>query len=93
MDEKPFHMPSEVRQAIPMKPGEVEKVDSEYKREGTCSIFIFTEPPASDMLKHLHIGRRRPGRTVLNGYWTISIRTRPNMAVGLILQKLNAQCL
>jgi hypothetical protein len=24
----------------------VEKVDSEYKREGTCSIFIFTEPLA-----------------------------------------------
>jgi hypothetical protein len=24
----------------------VEKVDSEYQREGTCSIFIFTEPLA-----------------------------------------------
>jgi hypothetical protein len=46
MDEKPFQMLGEVREAIPMKPSEVEKVDSEYKREGTCSIFIFTEPLA-----------------------------------------------
>ena len=46
MDEKPFQMLGEVREAIPMKQGEAEKVDSEYKREGTCSIFIFTEPLA-----------------------------------------------
>jgi hypothetical protein len=46
MDEKPFQMLGEVREAIPMEPREVEKVDSEYKREGTCSIFIFTEPLA-----------------------------------------------
>jgi hypothetical protein len=46
MDEKPFQMLGEVCEAIPMKPGEVGKVDSEYKREGTCSIFIFTEPLA-----------------------------------------------
>lgn len=46
MDEKPFQMLGEIRESIPAKPGEVEKVDSEYKREGSCSIFIFTEPLA-----------------------------------------------
>jgi hypothetical protein len=46
MDEKPYHLLGDVREAIPIKPGEREKVDSEYKREGTCSIFIFTEPLA-----------------------------------------------
>jgi hypothetical protein len=46
MDEKPYQLLDEVREAIPMKKGEVEKVDSEYIREGTCSIFIFTEPLA-----------------------------------------------
>ena len=29
-----------------MKPGKVKKIDNEYEREGTCSIFIFTEPLA-----------------------------------------------
>jgi len=46
MDEKPYQLLDEVREPIPAKQGEVEKVDSEYKREGTCSIFIFTEPLA-----------------------------------------------
>ena len=44
MDEKPYQKLDHVRDPLPMRPGSVEKVDSEYKREGTCSIFIFTEP-------------------------------------------------
>ena len=47
MDEKPYQLLGEVREPIPVVPGSVEKVDSEYKREGTCSIFIFTEPLGS----------------------------------------------
>ena len=44
MDEKPYQKLDHVRDPLPMRPGTVEKIDSEYKREGTCSIFIFTEP-------------------------------------------------
>jgi len=44
MDEKPYQKLDHVRDPLPMRPGSVEKVDSEYSREGTCSIFIFTEP-------------------------------------------------
>ena len=44
MDEKPFQLLGAVREPIPMKPGKAEKVDGEYKREGTCSMFMFTEP-------------------------------------------------
>ena len=29
---------------MPTRPGSTEKVDNEYIRNGTCSIFIFTEP-------------------------------------------------
>ena len=46
MDENPFQLLSEVREPIPAKPGSVQKVDNEYRREGTCSIFMFTEPLA-----------------------------------------------
>lgn len=46
MDEKPLQLLDEVREPIPMHPGKMEKVDNEYKREGTCSIFLFTEPLA-----------------------------------------------
>ena len=46
MDEKPYQLLDHVRELLPMKPGFTEKVDSEYVRNGTCSIFIFTEPLA-----------------------------------------------
>ena len=44
MDEQPHQLLSEIAEPIPMKPGQPRLEDYEYKREGTCSIFIFTEP-------------------------------------------------
>jgi hypothetical protein len=46
MDEKPYQMLDHAREPLPAKPGSTEKEDSEYVRNGTCSIFIFTEPLA-----------------------------------------------
>ena len=46
MDEKPYQLLDHVREPLPVKPGQIEKVDNEYQRNGTCSIFIFTEPLA-----------------------------------------------
>lgn len=44
MDEKPYQLLGEAREPLPMKPGSDKKVDSEYVRNGTCSIFAFVEP-------------------------------------------------
>ena len=44
MDEKPYRLVEHVREPLPLRPGSTEKVDNEYIRNGTCSIFIFTEP-------------------------------------------------
>ena len=46
MDEKPFQLLGEAREPIPAQPGKVKKIDNEYIRKGTCSIFLFTEPLA-----------------------------------------------
>ena len=46
MDEKPYQLLSLSRPSIQMKPGAPERVDYEYIKTGTCSIFIFTEPLA-----------------------------------------------
>lgn len=46
MDEKSYQKLDHAREPLLARPGDIEKVDSEYKREGTCSIFIFTEPLA-----------------------------------------------
>lgn len=44
MDEKPYQLLGEVRDSWAMRPGDDKKVDSEYMRNGTCSIFAFIEP-------------------------------------------------
>jgi hypothetical protein len=44
MDEKPYQLLGEVRESWAMRPGDDKKVDSEYVRNGTCSIFAFVEP-------------------------------------------------
>jgi len=46
MDEKPYQKLDHAREPLPMRPGSIEKVDSEYVRNGTCSIFMFNEPLA-----------------------------------------------
>ena len=44
MDEKPYQLLGEVRELLPMRLGNDAIIDSEYKRNGTCSIFAFIEP-------------------------------------------------
>jgi len=56
MDEKPLQLLGEVRDPIPMAPGRPRRVDSEYVRHGTCSIFVWAEPlkgwRRADALEH-----------------------------------------
>jgi hypothetical protein len=44
MDEKPLQLLADARRKIKMVSGKAERVDNEYIRKGTCSIFLFTEP-------------------------------------------------
>lgn len=40
MDERPCQLLDEVMTPIAPKPGKVKKVDNEYKRQGTCTVFV-----------------------------------------------------
>jgi hypothetical protein len=44
VDEKPYQLLDNHIEPIPMKKGVSKKVDYEYKREGTCNIFMISEP-------------------------------------------------
>lgn len=57
MDEKPYQCLGEIHEPLPMRPGDNQKIDSEYTREGTCSIFIFTEPLRG--WRHSHVRKTR----------------------------------
>jgi DDE superfamily endonuclease len=44
MDEQPVQLTKEVRKPLPAEAGQPERYDYEYERNGTATIFIFTEP-------------------------------------------------
>ena len=44
MDEKPYQILDDSRKPLPMRPGDITKVDSEYERNGTVSVFCFIQP-------------------------------------------------
>lgn len=68
MDEKPYQLLGEAREPLPMRPGSNRKVDSEYVRNGTCSIFAFTQPLKG--VRHVHV---REHRTATD--WAEEIKT------------------
>ena len=57
MDEKPYQLLGEAREPLAMRPGDTKKVDSEYVRSGTCSIFAFMEPLTGK--HHVHAREHR----------------------------------
>ena len=57
MDEKPYQLIGDIRKPIAMQPRKPKREDNEYKRNGTCSIFIFTEPLTG--WRHTHARFRR----------------------------------
>jgi len=44
LDEKPYQLLDERREPLPMSAGSPQRVDNEYERKGTCSIFVMCEP-------------------------------------------------
>jgi hypothetical protein len=56
-DECPYQLISEVRQVIPAAPGVPERHDYEYKREGSCNLFMFVCPERG--WRHVKVTQRR----------------------------------
>ena len=61
LDEKPYQLLGESREPIPMKVGHPVRVDYEYERCGTSSIFVMCEP-----LKGWHHAHARQRRTAVD---------------------------
>ena len=88
MDEKPYQLLGESRDPLPMRKGSDQKIDSEYVREVTCSIFVFTEPLGG--VRHVNV---RTHRTAID--WAKEIKylvdvSYPNVGtIALVLDNLN----
>ena len=57
MDEASKQLVGEVRDPLPMRPGDPLRIDSEYVRLGTCNLFMFCEPLRG--WRHVRVTDRR----------------------------------
>ena len=56
-DEKMVQLIAEIRHPLPMKPGQPERFDYEYKRNGTRNLFVFFQPLAG--WRHVKVTEHR----------------------------------
>ena len=92
MDEKPYQLLGEARASLPMKPGKVKREDSEYIRNGTCSIFIFTEPLAG--WRYADVSERRTMIDWANHIKYLLTECYPNAEkVVLVMDNLNTHAI
>lgn len=56
-DELPYRLRDHVRAPLPMAPGRTARVDYEYKRCGTCNLFVIVQPRAC--WRHVVVTARR----------------------------------
>jgi len=56
-DESPTQLIGEVRAPIPAQPGQLERFDCEYRREGTSNLFVFLDAHRS--WRHVKVTERR----------------------------------
>ena len=56
-DESPYQLVSEARHPLPPAPGQPARYAYEYRREGTCNLFMFFQPLAG--WRHVEVTERR----------------------------------
>lgn len=56
-DESPYQLVGETRTPLPVKPGQPQRYDYEYQREGHCNLFMILEPAAG--WRHVEVTAQR----------------------------------
>jgi len=87
-DEKSKQLLEDSRAPIPMKPGHVQKYDYEYRRKGTCNIFVAVEPKAGR--HHIRVTDQRTRKDFAQFMkWLIDKRYKSAKKVLMVLDNLN----
>jgi transposase len=87
IDEQPYQMLDDVRPPTPAAPGKIAKQDYEYRRCGTCSVFVAVEPKAG---KRFVQPRRRRTRVDFARFIRQLLRRYPHARmIHVILDNLN----
>jgi hypothetical protein len=87
-DEKSKQLLEDSRTPIRMKPGQAEKYDYEYRRKGTCNIFVAVEPKAGKHFIKVTDQRTRKDFAVFMK-WLIDKKYKQAKKVMIVLDNLN----
>jgi len=87
LDEQPYQLLEDVRLAQPAAPGRIAKQDYEYRRRGTCAIFVAVEPTAGR--RHTWVHARRTKREFAYIVRDLLRRYPKARCVHLVLDNLN----
>lgn len=88
MDEKSKQLLKDTRIPIPAKPGSVEKYDYEYKRKGTCNIFVAVEPKSG--IRYCEVTDTRTKADFAYFIWElVEIQFSDAKCVQIVLDNLN----
>ena len=92
IDEKPYQLLEDVRKPLPLQPGHTEKVDNEYRRNGTCSIFMFAEPLSG--WRHVEaLPRRTKKDWARKIQWLVDTRYPAVKKIVLVMDNLNTHAI
>jgi len=87
LDEKPIQLLEEVRPPSGIAPGKIKKVDFEYKRNGTCSVFCAVEPHTGKYINR--VTERRTGNDFAKFLSSIERCYRDAEKIILVMDNLN----
>lgn len=87
LDEQPYQLLEDIRPAEPAAPGRIAKQDYEYRRCGTCAIFVAVEPTAGR--RHTWAHARRTKRDFALVVRALLKRYPKARRVHLVLDNLN----
>jgi hypothetical protein len=87
-DETSKQLIAETRTPLPAKPGEVERYDYEYQRNGTRNLFLFCEPQAG--WRHIEVTEQRTMRDFAHQMqWLVDERYPHATTVRVVMDQLN----
>jgi hypothetical protein len=92
MDEQPIQLVSHARSPLPMRPGDSEKVDYEYIRQGMCNAFMFVEPLGG--WREVHVSRTKTSLDWAKFVkWLVDLpRFAAAERITLVCDNLNTHC-
>lgn len=87
-DETPKQLIAETRQPLPARPGQPERFDYEYRRNGTCNLFLFFSP--DDGWRHVAVTDRRTRLDFAHQMqWLVDVRYPEAELIDVVLDNLN----